>query len=183
MSPLGTLAMKAIPPSQLQDLIRLEVKWASQVGWGTYDTAGASASGCTVSNIKLHVTQRTKAGMIDYRFRLGSMVVPQSPIDCTGSAAEARFELARTFGGGILEAAARSSVSAAQYTTDGGYAIGISLQAIPQSDSLSDGVSTQLMHVVFEAKIAADNPALYVDVWVQHEKILIAQNGLLTYES
>ncbi|KAJ1617705.1 hypothetical protein T492DRAFT_849876 [Pavlovales sp. CCMP2436] len=55
--------------------------------------------------------------------------------------------------------------------------------AFPQSDSLSDGISTQLMHVVFESKISADNPALFVDIYVQHEKILIAQNGLLTYES
>ncbi|KAJ1619131.1 hypothetical protein T492DRAFT_848798, partial [Pavlovales sp. CCMP2436] len=182
MCPIGTLGMKAIALSQLQDSIRLEVKWVSQVEWGTYDSAAASTTGCTISNIKLHlsevrmdgaverammdmlggmvtmptfdfshfrstvsassgfismqipirvssacnifiilreslvatphnrkqVSQRTKAGMIDYRFRLGSMVIPQSPIACTGSAAEAQFKLACTFGGGISDAAAHS---------------------------------------------------------------------------
>jgi len=39
------------------------------------------------------------------------------------------------------------------------------------------------MHVVFEAQIASDDPALMVDVWVQHEKILVAQQGLLSYQS
>ncbi|KAJ1623465.1 hypothetical protein T492DRAFT_883564 [Pavlovales sp. CCMP2436] len=83
------------------------------------------------------------------------MVVPQSPIDCTNSAAEARFELARTFGGGILDAAARSCVSAAQYLTDG-YAIGLSMQAFPQNDS----ISIQLMHVLLNrASSEAASPA------------------------
>ncbi|KAJ1641144.1 hypothetical protein T492DRAFT_923565 [Pavlovales sp. CCMP2436] len=36
MSVLGTLAMKAIPLSHLQDSIKLEVKWAVQTNWGTY---------------------------------------------------------------------------------------------------------------------------------------------------
>ncbi|KAJ1616601.1 hypothetical protein T492DRAFT_850710 [Pavlovales sp. CCMP2436] len=59
------------------------------------------------------------ADKITNAFRLGSMVIPQSPIACTGSAAEAQFKLACTFGGGISDAAAHSCVSAAQYLTDG----------------------------------------------------------------
>ncbi|KAJ1623126.1 hypothetical protein T492DRAFT_845779 [Pavlovales sp. CCMP2436] len=200
MCPIGTLGMKAIALSQLQDSIRLEVKWASQLhlsevrvdgaaerammdmlgGVVTMPTFDYSHFGSTYAN-----TDPRLFGMQYFHnpsFKLGSVVVPQSLIDCTGSAAESRFELARTFGGGISDASARSCVSAAQYLTDG-YAIGLSLYTFPQSDSLSDGISTQLMHVVFESKIAADNPALYIIVYVQHEKILIVQNGLLTYES
>ncbi|KAJ1621506.1 hypothetical protein T492DRAFT_847006 [Pavlovales sp. CCMP2436] len=117
------------------------------------------------------ISQRTKAGMIDYRFRVGATVIPQSAINCTGSAAEARFELAPTFGSGVSDASARSCVSAEQFLTDG-YAVGLSLQAFPQTNALSDGISTQNMHVVFESKISASNPACYLDIWVQHEKMI-----------
>ncbi|KAJ1617200.1 hypothetical protein T492DRAFT_850270 [Pavlovales sp. CCMP2436] len=86
------------------------------------------------------ISQRTKAGMIDYRFRIGATDIPQTAINCTGSAAEARFELARTFGSGVSDAAARSYISAEQYLTDG-YAIGLSQQAFPQTNALSDGIS------------------------------------------
>ncbi|KAJ1640857.1 hypothetical protein T492DRAFT_831848 [Pavlovales sp. CCMP2436] len=55
MSVLGTLAMKAIPLSQLQDSIKLEVKWATQNNWGTFADAPSSTTGCTVSDIKLHI--------------------------------------------------------------------------------------------------------------------------------
>ncbi|KAJ1623037.1 hypothetical protein T492DRAFT_1058148 [Pavlovales sp. CCMP2436] len=65
MCPRGTLAMKAIPLSQLQDSIRLEVKWASQTEWGTYSTAAASTSGCTVSNIKLHISGVRMDGAVE----------------------------------------------------------------------------------------------------------------------
>ncbi|KAJ1627380.1 hypothetical protein T492DRAFT_1025207 [Pavlovales sp. CCMP2436] len=188
MSVLGTLAMKAIPLSQLQDSIKLEVKWAVQTNWGTYVDAPSALSGCTISDIKLHISQvrldgaverammdslggvvhfptldhshfrstvapnagfismqipirvsqacnifivlresvtngfsrkmisqRTKAGMIDYQFRVGATVIPQTAINCTGSAAEACFELARTFGSGVADAAARSCISAEQF--------------------------------------------------------------------
>ncbi|KAJ1628322.1 hypothetical protein T492DRAFT_841712 [Pavlovales sp. CCMP2436] len=256
MNVLGTLAMKAIPLSQLLDSIRLEVKWAVQGNWGTYVDAPSAATGCTISNAKLHISQvrldgavekamidalngivhvpcydftsfrstvaansgfisaqipvrvsqlstifvvlresavtntfsrklisqRTKAGMIDYRFRIGSMVIPQSAIDCTNSAAEARSELARAFGGGVADAAARSCISADEYL-NGGYAVGLSLAAFPFSDTLSDGLSTQNLHVVFEAKISPTNPALYVDFYVQSEKMIVCQNGLMTYEN
>ncbi|KAJ1637246.1 hypothetical protein T492DRAFT_834613 [Pavlovales sp. CCMP2436] len=128
------------------------------------------------------ISQRTKAGMIDYRFRVGATVIPQTAINCTVSTAEARFELARTFGSGVSDAAARSCISAEQFLTDG-YAVGLSLQAFPQADALSDGISTRNMHVVFESKISASNPACYLDVWVQHEKIIVCQNGLMTYEA
>ncbi|KAJ1635628.1 hypothetical protein T492DRAFT_1131613 [Pavlovales sp. CCMP2436] len=253
MSVLGTLAMKAIPLSQLQDSIKLEVKWAVQTNWGIFVDAPSALSGCTISDIKLHISQvrldgaverammdslggvvhcptldyshfrstvapsagfismqipirvsqacnifivlresavtngfsrkmisqRTKAGMIDYRFRVGATVIPQTAINCTGSAAEARFELARTFGSGVADAAARSCISAEQFLTDG-YAVGPSLQAFPQTDALSDGISTRNMHVVFESKISASNPACYLDIWVQHEKLIVCQNGLMT---
>ncbi|KAJ1624836.1 hypothetical protein T492DRAFT_1044324, partial [Pavlovales sp. CCMP2436] len=189
MSVLGTLAMKAIPLSQLQDSIKLEVKWAVQTNWGTFVDAPSALSGCTISDIKLHISQvrldgavertmmdslggivhcptldyshfrstvapnagfismqipirvsqacnnfivlresavtngfsrkmisqRTKAGMIDYRFRVGATVIPQTAINCTGSAAEARFELARTFGSGVADVAARLCISAEQF--------------------------------------------------------------------
>ncbi|KAJ1629941.1 hypothetical protein T492DRAFT_840403 [Pavlovales sp. CCMP2436] len=244
MSVLGTLAMKAILLSQLQDSIKLEVKWATQTNWGTFADAPSALSGCTVSDIKLHISQvcldgaverammdslggivhcppldyshfrstvapnagfismqipirvsqacnifvvlresaRTKAGMIDYRFRVGATVIPQTAIKCICSAAEARFELARTFGSGVADAAARSCISAEQFLTDG-YAVGLSLQAFPQTDALFDGISIRNMHVVFESKISASNPACYLDVWVQHEKIIVCQNGLMTYEA
>ncbi|KAJ1619602.1 hypothetical protein T492DRAFT_848431 [Pavlovales sp. CCMP2436] len=255
-SVLGTLAMKAIPLSQLQDSIKLEVKWATQTNWGTFADAASAPSRCTVSDIKLHISQvrldgaverammdslgnvvhcptldyshfrstvapnagfismqipirvsqacntfvvlresavtkgfsrkmisqRTKAGMIDYRFRVGATVIPQTTINCTGSAAKARFELARTFDSGVSDAAAHSCISAEQYLTDG-FAVGLSLQAFPQTDALSDGISTRNMHVVFESKISASNPACYLDVWVQHEKLIVCQNGLRTYEA
>ncbi|KAJ1629305.1 hypothetical protein T492DRAFT_840944 [Pavlovales sp. CCMP2436] len=256
MNVLGTLAMKAIPLSQLLDSIRLEVKWAVQGNWGTYVDAPSALTGCTISNAKLHISQvrldgavekamidslngivhcpcmdftsfrttvaansgfisaqipvrvsqlstifvvlresavantfsrklisqRTKAGMIDYRFKIGSMVIPQSAVDTTNSAAEARSELARAFGGGVADAAARSCISADEYV-NGGYAVGLSLAAFPFSDTLSDGISTRNMHVVFEAKISSSNPALYVDFFVQSEKMIVCQNGLMTYEN
>ncbi|KAJ1629394.1 hypothetical protein T492DRAFT_1118176 [Pavlovales sp. CCMP2436] len=221
---------------------KLEIKWATQTNWGTFVNAPSALSGCTVSDIKFHISQvrldgaverammdslggivhcptldyshfrstvapnagfismqipirvsqacnifvvlresaitnefsrkmisqRTKAGMIDYRFRVGATVITQTAINCTGSAAEARFELARTFGSGVADASARSSISAEQFLTDG-YAVGLSLQAFPQTDALSDGISTRNMHVVFESKISASNPACYLDVWVQPE--------------
>ncbi|KAJ1639106.1 hypothetical protein T492DRAFT_833134 [Pavlovales sp. CCMP2436] len=125
---------------------------------------------------------RTKAGMENYRFRVGSQVIPQAAINCTGSAAEARFELARTIGSGVSDAAARSSISAEEYLA-GGYEVGFSLQAFPHTDALSNGISTRSLHVVFGAKIAANNPACYLDIWVQLEKVIVFQNGLLTYES
>ncbi|KAJ1640490.1 hypothetical protein T492DRAFT_832015 [Pavlovales sp. CCMP2436] len=107
------------------------------------------------------ISQRTKAEMIDYRFRVGATVIPQTAINCTGSAAEARFELARTFGSGVSDAAARSCISAEQFLTDG---------RSRRLMRLSDGISTRNMHVVLESKISASNPACYLDVWVQHEK-------------
>ncbi|KAJ1639110.1 hypothetical protein T492DRAFT_833139 [Pavlovales sp. CCMP2436] len=202
MSVLGTLSLKAIPLSQLQDSIKIEIKWAVQTNWGTYSDAPSALSGCSVSDIKLHISQvridgavekvmidslnnivhcptldyshfrstvspsagfismqipicvsqacnifvvlresavtngfsrkmisqRTKAGMVDYRFKVGAMVVPQSAINCTGSAAETRMELQRTFGSGAADAAARSCISAEQFIGDG-YAVGLSLQA------------------------------------------------------
>ncbi|KAJ1637616.1 hypothetical protein T492DRAFT_834364 [Pavlovales sp. CCMP2436] len=256
MSVLGTLAMKAIPLSQLQDSIKLEVKWEVQTNWGTYVDAPSALSGCSISDIKLHISQvrldgaverammyslggvvhcptldyshfrstvtpsagfismqisirvsqacnifivlresavtngysrkmisqRTKAGMIDYRLRVGATVIPQTAINCTGSAAEARFELARTFGSGVADAAARSCISSEQFLTDG-FAVGLSLQAFPQTDALSDGISTRNMHVVFKSKISASNPACYLDIWVQHEKLIVCQNGLMTCEA
>ncbi|KAJ1621509.1 hypothetical protein T492DRAFT_846982 [Pavlovales sp. CCMP2436] len=181
----------------------------SQTNWGTYVDAASALTGCTISNAKLHISQvssqrntskvlresavtntfsrkmislRTKAGMIDYQFRVGSMVYPQSAIDCTNSAAETRAELARAFGGGIADAAARSCISADEYL-NGGYAVGLSLAAFPSTDTLSDGVSTLNMHVVFEAKISSTNPALYVDFFVQSEKLVVCQGGLMTYEN
>jgi len=55
--------------------------------------------------------------------------------------------------------------------------VGLSLQAFPQTDALSDGISTRNMHVVFESKISASNPACYLDIcldiWVQHEKLIV----------
>ncbi|KAJ1634727.1 hypothetical protein T492DRAFT_836614 [Pavlovales sp. CCMP2436] len=219
MSVLGTLAMKAIPLSQLQDSIKLEVKWAPQTNWGTFEDAASALSGCTASDIKLHISQvrldgaverammdslggiihcptldyshfrstvAPNAGFIsmqipirpayqsghdDYRFRIRATVIPQTAINCTASAAEARFELARTFGSGVSDAAARSCISAEQYLTDG-YAVGLSLQAFPQTDALSDDIFTRNMHVVFVSKISSSNLACYLDVWVQHEKLI-----------
>ncbi|KAJ1633822.1 hypothetical protein T492DRAFT_837324 [Pavlovales sp. CCMP2436] len=256
VSVLGTLAMKAIPLSQLQDSIKLETKFASQTNWGTFVDAPSALYGCTISDIKLHISQvrlngdiemamvqslgeisqcptfdyehyrstvapnsgyisaqipvranlicnifialressvtngfsrkmislRTKAGMENYRFRVGSTVIPQTAIKCTGSAAEARFELARTSGSDVSDAASRSCISAEEYLA-GGYAVGLSLQAFPHTDALSDGISTRKMHVVFESKIATNNPACYLDIWVQLEKIIVCQNGLMPYES
>ncbi|KAJ1635294.1 hypothetical protein T492DRAFT_836211 [Pavlovales sp. CCMP2436] len=174
MSVLGTLAMKAIPLSQLQDSIKLEVKWAVQTNWGTYADAPSALTGCTipirvsqacnifvvlresaVTNGFSHkmISQRTKAGMIDHRFKVGAIVIPKTAINCTGSAAEARMEVQRVFGSGVADAAARSCISAEQFIGDG-YAVGLSLAAFPSSDALSDGISTRNMHVVFESKIS-----------------------------
>ncbi|KAJ1627006.1 hypothetical protein T492DRAFT_842695 [Pavlovales sp. CCMP2436] len=256
MNVLGTLVMKAIPLSQLLDSIRLEVKCAVQTNWGIYADAPSALTGCTISDIRLHISQvrldgaiekamidglngvvhcptmgflhfrstvaansdfisvtvpvrvsqlsnifiilresavtngfsrklisqRTKAGMVDYRFKIGSMVIPQSAVNCTNSAAETRAELQRAFGGGIADAAARSCISAEQYVGDG-FAIGLSLSAFPSSDALSDGISTQAMHVLFEAKIASNNPALYLDIWTMSEKMIVVQNGTMSYEN
>ncbi|KAJ1627118.1 hypothetical protein T492DRAFT_842609 [Pavlovales sp. CCMP2436] len=253
MSVLGTLAMKAIPLSQLQDSIKIEVKWAVQTNWGTYADAPSTLTGCTVSDIELQISQvrldgqvekamidslggivhcptldyshfrstvapsagfismqipirvsqacnifvilresavtngfsrkiisqRTKAGMIDYRFKLGALVIPQTAINCTGSAAEARMELARAFGSGVADAAARSCVFAELFLTDG-YALALSLAAFPSSDALSDGVSTRNTHVVFESRISSSNPSCYLDIFVMHEKLIVCQNGLMT---
>ncbi|KAJ1640116.1 hypothetical protein T492DRAFT_832321 [Pavlovales sp. CCMP2436] len=256
MSVLGTLAMKAIPLSQLMDSIRLEIKFAAQTNWGTYADAASALSGCTISDTKLHISQvrlngdiekamiesvggiiqcptfdyehyrstvapnsgyisaqipvransicnifivlressvtndfsrkmislRTKAGMENNRFRVGSTVLPQTAINCTGSSAEARFELARTFGSGVSDAVARSCISAEEYLA-GGYAVGLSLQAFPHTDALSNGISTRNMHVVFESIIASNNPVCYLDIWVQLEKVILCQSELMTYES
>ncbi|KAJ1637200.1 hypothetical protein T492DRAFT_834704 [Pavlovales sp. CCMP2436] len=65
MSVLGTLAMKAIPLSQLQDSIKLEVKWATQNNWGTFVDAASSTIGCTVSDIKLHISQVRLDGSVE----------------------------------------------------------------------------------------------------------------------
>ncbi|KAJ1625121.1 hypothetical protein T492DRAFT_1123591 [Pavlovales sp. CCMP2436] len=199
MSVLGTLAMKALPLSQLQDSIKLEIKWATQTNWGTFADAASAISGCTVSDIKLHISQVRLDGAVerammdslggivhcptlDYsHFR--STVAPNTgfinmqipihtAINCTGSAAEARFELARTFGSGVSDASARSCISAEQFLTDGRF----------RRLMLSLTVSLPATCVVFESKISASNPACYLDVWVQHEKLIVCQNGLMTYE-
>jgi hypothetical protein len=124
---------------------------------------------------------RAKAGMENYRFRVGSMVIPQSAVDCTGSAAEARLELMRVFGP-VNDSSPRSCVSGAQYINDS-FAVGLNLAAFPSTNALSDGLSTRNQHIVFEAKLAAAHVACILDVWVQHEKLLVAQGGLLTYEA
>jgi hypothetical protein len=66
---------------------------------------------------KNKVTCRSKAGMNSYRFRLGSQNFPQSDVVCIGSAAEARMELHRCFGG-VAEASMRSCISQAEYVAD-----------------------------------------------------------------
>ncbi|KAJ1638263.1 hypothetical protein T492DRAFT_833900 [Pavlovales sp. CCMP2436] len=136
----------------------------------------------TVAPNSGYISAQIPAGMENYRFHVGSTVIPQTAINCTGSAAEARFELARTFGSGVSDAASRSCISAEEYLA-GGYAVGLLLQAFPHTDALSDDISTRNMHVVFESKIAANNPTCYLDIWVQLEKIIVCQNGLMTYES
>jgi hypothetical protein len=74
---------------------------------------------------KNKVTARSKAGVSSYRFRLGSQNFPQSDVVCTGSAAEARMELHRCFGG-VTDASMRSCISRAEYVADndGGFCIG-----------------------------------------------------------
>ncbi|KAJ1640656.1 hypothetical protein T492DRAFT_1131362 [Pavlovales sp. CCMP2436] len=129
------------------------------------------------------ITERTRAGMVNYQFKIGNSNVPQSPVDCTGNASEARMELMYALETSLSDSATRSCVSGYQFTRDG-FAIGLNLQAFPQSsETLSDGVSSQLLHIIFNARLAATHPAMYIDVWVMHEKILIAQNGMLSYKS
>ncbi|KAJ1618442.1 hypothetical protein T492DRAFT_1092655, partial [Pavlovales sp. CCMP2436] len=65
MSVLGTLAMKAIPVSQLQDSIKLEVKWVVQTNRGTFVDAPSALSGCTISDIKLHISQVRLDGAVE----------------------------------------------------------------------------------------------------------------------
>ncbi|KAJ1634781.1 hypothetical protein T492DRAFT_836562 [Pavlovales sp. CCMP2436] len=223
MNVLDTLAMKAIPLSQLLDSIRLEVRLDGAVEKAMIDslnrvvhcptmdfmhfrTTVAANSGFISAQIPVRVSQlsnvfiilresavtngfsrklisqRTKAGMIDYRFKIGSMVVPQSAVNCTNSAAEARAELQRAFGGGVADSAAHSCISADQYLNDG-FAVGLSLAAFPSSDALLNGISTQALHCLFEAKIASNNPACYLNIWVQSEKMIVCQGGLMTYEN
>ncbi|KAJ1629376.1 hypothetical protein T492DRAFT_1118278 [Pavlovales sp. CCMP2436] len=210
MCPLGTLAMNAIPLSQLQDSIRMEVKWASQSEWGTYDLAAASTTGCTISNIKLHVGEVRIDGAVERAMMdmLGGVVTMptfdyshfRSSVSLNAGFISMQIPV-RVSSACNLFIILRESLVATPHTrkqitqrTKAGVYDRLSVsswvhgriaephrlhrfcsggKAFPQGDSLSDGISTQLMHVVLESKIAADNPALFVDVYVQHGKILI----------
>ncbi|KAJ1620938.1 hypothetical protein T492DRAFT_1128628 [Pavlovales sp. CCMP2436] len=108
---------------------------------------------------KATISERIKAAM--------------SAIICTGFAADARMEPSRIFGG-VADAAARSSVSSAQYS-ESAFAIGLSLQAFPTTDALSDGMSTCNQHIIFEATIDNNNVGLRLNAFLQHEKLLVAQ--------
>jgi hypothetical protein len=127
------------------------------------------------------VTARAKAGMSSYRFRIGTQNMPQSDVVCTGSAAEARMELHRCFGG-ITEAASRSCISSVEFVEDvaGGFCVGLNMSAFPQTDALSDGVSTTNQFITFECNLG-NSAALRLDCWVQHEKLLEISNGVMTH--
>jgi hypothetical protein len=114
---------------------------------------------------------RTRGDMTSYRFRLGSRVIPQSAIITTDSAVEARVELMRA-SGSVSDASPRSCLSATQYTavpppgaTQGGFAIGVNMQAFAASNALSDGASSRSELLVFEANLAAGSPAMRMDVY------------------
>ncbi|KAJ1625606.1 hypothetical protein T492DRAFT_843816 [Pavlovales sp. CCMP2436] len=196
LSPIGTLSHKALPLSALTDSIRLEVKLSPQEEWGTYGSANDSRTGCTVSGLKLHICQVRLDGGLEREMyaQLGGIVtVPtmdynhfRSTVSENAGAISMQIPVRVSSMCSIfvlLHSATRSCVSGYQFTRDG-FAIGLNLQAFPQSsETLSDGVSSQLLHIISNARLAATHPAMYIDVWVMHEKILIAQNGMLSYKS
>jgi hypothetical protein len=88
------------------------------------------------------------------------------------------MELHRCFGS-VTDASMRSCISSAEYSADvnGGFAIGLNFSAFPQTDALSDGVSTTGQYITFE------DGEMRLDCWVQHEKLLEISNGLMSYRS
>ncbi|KAG8469999.1 hypothetical protein KFE25_006460 [Diacronema lutheri] len=130
---------------------------------------------------------RTRGTISSYRFRLGAQNIPASEVPCTGSAAEARAEFIRAMGS-ISDSAARSCVPTSQYISDaagdyaqGGFAIGLDLQAFAAGDALADGRSLRHEYLTLDLRMANNNPALTMTAYILFDKLLTVHSGLLSY--
>jgi len=143
---------------------------------------------------------RVRAGAVNYRFRIGSLILPQSAVICSGSAAEARIEVLRSFGQ-ISDAAPNSSLSNGIYTRDtisntnlstgtavsvfgeyGGFCIGLNTAALSAAaESISDGRSTRNQHVTIEITLGQYSLPMRMDVYAQLEMLLNVQNGVMSF--
>lgn len=263
---LGSLSQKAIPIGMLKDSLRIDLRLAGGLSWGTYPSA-PTTNLYTIVNPRLWLTeirldgqvenalisslpngiihiptfdiqsfstsinancgawsyqipikcsslcsvivtmretvalgkhnysdmQRTKATMESYRFRIGSRLIPSTPIDCTGSACESFMELKRCLnqlalpenpsyidaGLYIAEGASGGAIGS---TTQGCFAFGLNLSALAMSEVLSDGRNVRNEYITIDSKmVSATSQALMVNIYCFQEKLLVVQNGLLTY--
>lgn len=137
---------------------------------------------------------RTRANILDYRFRIGSHVIPSTFIDCTGTAAEARMELQRalnqlsaseshTFVDNelyTLEGADGAALAAGAY---GCFAFALNLSSMSMAEILSDGMNTRNIHATLEVRFrTGTQPALRADIYAIKEQLLVVQGSLMHYE-
>jgi hypothetical protein len=139
---------------------------------------------------------RTRNNLENYRFRIGSTLIPSSSIDCSGSGAEARMELYRALnlisesnpvtyidnGLYIKEGANGGAMTEAQNLQGGGFCIGLNCSAFSMSEVLSDGRSTRNEHVTFDGKfLTTTSQPMVVSFFCFTEKALVIEGGNMTY--
>ena len=134
---------------------------------------------------------RTSGNLKSYVFRIGSALVPSSPISCAGGA-ECRLELNRALNA-ISSAQSDSFVTNALYNAGGATAMaagaygarfyGLQLSAFAASELLSDGKSLKAETLVLDLSFnAGGNVPMQLDVFCVFEKVLVIQQGQMTYK-
>jgi hypothetical protein len=148
--------------------------------------------GAVFNNRSQRVLSRTAGNLKSYNFRIGSTVVPSSPISCADGV-ECRIELMRALNA-IGAAQSDSFINNATYNAGGAAAMtagayggrfyGLQLSAFAASELLSDGKNLKSETLVLDLSFnSGGNVALQLDVWCVFEKVLTIQQAQLTYKN
>ena len=140
------------------------------------------------------ISDRSKANMSSYQFRIGSLSMPQQAVDCADPAGQVIQELMKSFHQ-IGQTNAHTRLNETQFNNDaptsdsgntlddeGSYAVGLDLESFShRSDVIDSGTDSQGQNIFFEPVYSANTPAAQrVDSWAFYDLLLKVEDGIMS---
>jgi len=144
---------------------------------------------CVNGSTHPSITNRSRANLRKAQLRVGSLTVPQRPIKCDESSAEAYLETMKAFHS-VSAIQSHTSFLPGEYIVDnatttssrGSFLLGIELSAFAhKSDTIYNGTNTLQSPILAEFEYASTPADMVINFFARYDKMLvIGTDGLLT---
>jgi len=144
---------------------------------------------CVNGSTHPSITNRSRANLRKAQLRVGSLTVPQRPIKCDESSAEAYLETMKAFHS-VSAIQSHTSFLPSEYVQDnaqtdssrGSFLLGIELSAFAhKSDTIYNGMNTLQSPILAEFEYATTPGNMVINFYARYDKMLvIGTDGLLT---